>query len=340
MSAGWLAVAQTLLQGVEQVSWLSYDHVCAVYFPEKGDCPRLVWVRVLDRHVTGEPGSKLKVDCSGLDIAADRMKALQEWTIIKNSRILLRDIPNITWIGSFKYDGRVTRITGDNNTSVAAIDMELPLAMYGPSLFYALDRDFDATDCQNLVDDLCWRDYTRYHIVGPTSDYTLPTVESVIANCLGDTLICHQPDFAPYPLPADTLRQDGRALLELPIGALIGIPLVTVKIKRSGLPWRGRMTRDVDGTMLPPEKNRLLASIHPGMYKVQPGSLIVARKDEKPLLVVHVMALCRYCKSISDDGLLPTVRESDTSRSEYDECFRKRWELLKAKATPEGFRAS
>jgi len=315
------------------------DHVRTIYFPETGDRPRLVWLRVLDHYIAAEHGSKLKVDCSSLDIAAKHVQHLREITTVDYNMLLRRKIPQMTWVGSFKYDGHVTRVQGDNNSSTAAIDKELPLTLFGPLLFYSLGSDLDATEFQNLVGKLRWRDNARLHIIGPTQDFKLPTVQSVLANCLGDMRICHQPDFAEYPLPAYALDSDNRALLNLPIGMLIGIAPVVIKSNRPGLPWRGRMIRDTDGTMLPPEMNRLLAIIHPRMYSVRPGSLIIARKDRRPLLKVHVMALRRYCQTIHDSTPLPTVRESEASKFEYDECFRKRWELLQAKATPEGFRA-
>jgi hypothetical protein len=34
------------------------------------------------------------------------------------------------------------------------------------------------------------------------------------------------------------------------------------------------------------------------------------------------------------------VRESDASRDVWDECFKRRWDLLRSQATPDGFRAS
>jgi hypothetical protein len=206
---GWPSRKLICKELIKSAGSPSPDHVRAVYFPESGDCSRLVWVRVLDRNVTGEPGSRLKFDCSGLDIAADRMHALKEFTIIKNNRLLRRDIPQMTWVASFELDeGYITHIVRGQNSSVAAIDKELFLSLWGPLLFYALDRDLDAMDFQNLVDDLRWRDYEMLHIVGPTAvdEHTIPTVQSVIANCLGDTLICHQPDCAPYWLPVETLR--------------------------------------------------------------------------------------------------------------------------------------
>jgi hypothetical protein len=204
-------------------------------------------VRILDKVITGKPGLKLKIDLSKLGMTAARMNALREFKVIQHSELLRRDIPHMTWIGSFVTDGNLTRITGEHNTSAASIDKELPRFLYGPLLYYALDRNLDATDFRNLVDHLRWEDYHRMHIVGPTQEYTLGTVQSVMANCFGDTQICHQPGLAKYPLLVDALSpNNNQAMIELPIGDLIGIPLVAVKSAVPGLPWRGRVVRDTD----------------------------------------------------------------------------------------------
>ena len=318
----------------------SPDHVRAIYFPESGSGPQLVWLRVIDRQVTGEPGLKLKVDISSLDITAQCKAHLREWRVLKYSELLRRPIPHMTWIGCFTQEDGATRITGENNSSLAAIDRELPRCLSGPFVFYAIERNLDATDFRNLVDHLRWEDYRITHIIGPTKEFSGETIPAVMANCFGDTDICHQPAFAPYRLPTGALRQNNAALLHVPIGALVGIPLVVIKNDIPSLPWRGRMVRDPDdGTMIAPEANRLLPNIHPRMYKARPGSLIVTRMDKKPLLVIHVKALCKYCSEITKHVAYPNVRETTTNRALYDECFDKRWKALQAKATRDGFRA-
>jgi hypothetical protein len=100
------------------------------------------------------------------------------------------------------------------------------------------------------------------------------------------------------------------------------------------------MVRDADDVMIAPETNRILSSIHPHMYDVRPGRLNIARKDKKSLLVAHVKAIIWYCQKITEEIPLPTVKETVASKVLFDECFRKRWELLRAKATREGFLAA
>jgi hypothetical protein len=83
-------------------------------------------VRILDKVITGKPGLKLKIDLSKLGMTAARMNALREFKVIQHSELLRRDIPHMTWIGSFVTDGNLTRIAGEHNTSAASIDKELP----------------------------------------------------------------------------------------------------------------------------------------------------------------------------------------------------------------------
>ena len=68
-----------------------------------------------------------------------------------------------------------------------------------PLIYYALDRHLNATSFRNLVHPLRWEDHSRSHIVGLIKDLTPEIVPAVVANYVGDTHWCHQPDFAPFP---------------------------------------------------------------------------------------------------------------------------------------------
>ncbi|KAF2831682.1 hypothetical protein CC86DRAFT_431599 [Ophiobolus disseminans] len=161
-----------------------------------------------------------------------------------------------------------------------------------------------------------------------------------MANCLGDTDLCHQPYFAPYALPTLALHPDSSTWIDLPIGDVVRIPLVAIRQPLAGLLWRGRMVRNRDnGTLVAPEINHIMAALDPRMYMARLGSLNIVRKDKKPLSVIHVEALCRHCLDITEPIPHPTGPYISANQAVHDEYFDKQWQLLQTKASRDGFRA-
>ncbi|KAF1911542.1 hypothetical protein BDU57DRAFT_551964 [Ampelomyces quisqualis] len=305
------------------------NHVRALYFPENGTGPLFVWVRVKVEQV-----DCLRVDVSILGITEDRKTKLQEWRGFTFNKFLRRPIPDITWIGSFYQDAAVSHLSSVQNTSLCAIDEELADIMFGPLIFYSPTRDLNPTDFRTIVDMLRWDYYSRWHIRGPPQQFSLATVPSVMVNCWGDVHFCHQPDCAPIPLPKMALEPDCPRTIALPIGDLVGIPLVGVKAMPS-LPWRDRAFQSPGG--IGTSSNRGIFGMQPSIGEDPVGSVMVARKDGKMIDKVHVLALNRYCRSVTKDMEMDNLHEFQ--ETEIGELGMWRWECLKAKESEEGFRA-
>ncbi|KAF2831683.1 hypothetical protein CC86DRAFT_402192 [Ophiobolus disseminans] len=140
-----------------KIEWPTHKLICK-QLKSFGNSPSPDCLRIVDRQVTGEPGLKLKVDVSNLNIPAQHKATLREWEVLKDSCLLRRPNPHMTWIGCYVDIGGNTLLTGNNNASLAAIDKELPRYLSGPIIFYALGRNLDSTDFRNVVDHLRWED--------------------------------------------------------------------------------------------------------------------------------------------------------------------------------------
>lgn len=234
----------------------------------------------------------MKVDISNLDMAQKHRATLREETTSSASRMMLRQIPELTWaVTTIPAEDGLMQLMGDHNESVAMIDKELRDVFGGPMLFYTRDRNLGTTDFCNVVEDLRWFHYDLVHIRGASE---LATVPAVTLNCLGDKLFCHQPNATPYKLLATAIHPDHPARIELPIGDLVGIPIVAVPALPS-LPWRGRSLCN----SMPAKLNPSIAMLNPSFTNISPGSIVIARKDGKAIHSKHVEALIKYAIAVA-----------------------------------------
>lgn len=109
-------------------------------------------------------------------------------------------------------------------------------------------------------------------------------IRAVRLNCIADTHYLRRPTLEAIRELPDILEMDTH--ISTPVAEKIGIPLIVRQVPPA-LAWRGPSN---PSRML----NHTATMLNPPMQPATTGSLIVARKDGKPLLPVHIHALITY----------------------------------------------
>jgi hypothetical protein len=80
--------------------------------------------------LAGPPNPTLNINISGFSIPNERQATMRECRVLRSSEVHRALIRPFTWVGSFVEDKAmgVTRIVGEENSSVAIIDQKLSSA--------------------------------------------------------------------------------------------------------------------------------------------------------------------------------------------------------------------
>ncbi|KAF2728889.1 hypothetical protein EJ04DRAFT_590248 [Polyplosphaeria fusca] len=154
------------------------------------------------------------------------------------------------------------------------------------------------------------------------------TVKCVRINCIGDEQICKRPRFESVgvgladPIFSENDTSDIADRAGFPIimrkfspdpkwlnlgrkdnpSVLYGLQNVNATFLNISCKLSGNIADGVDGFALAPKK-----------YHDYPGSIIVARRDMRPLLPIHAEALCAYCLFEVSPALCSSVENGEKS---------------------------
>lgn len=227
----------------------------------------------------------------------------------------LSDTIQLCYRDTFLFDG------SKPNSSVAAItttkpgqyhDWRGPIIAYanaGPGVNQATCKDFDMGDFRRLTDYFLWYNYKPPPATQQSND---AKIKGVKINCIGDQKMFNKPGFEAVELVSTDLIFSKHDTSE--ITKRIGLPIFTRRC-----PPHSKWANDLDNEIFErksPFNNQYATFLHLCCDpKVEPdlragslgwgwasmqwqnrvGSVIVVCQDKKPLLPLHVEALCKYC---------------------------------------------
>lgn len=276
------------LKEFDEPSRPSTDSVRAIYFPLDGPAPEFIWIKV--RLGDTIRNLYLPVPTSFPPAALPYVDPPHYIGYLEANPILKRSYPGR--IGS--WSPGLLMENWPQNKSCAKIDKALPKIVFGPVIYFGMCRDLDTVDFCNTVDhtrDIYWKVIMDkvYRFQGQVK------VEAIRLNCLGDININDRPAVEKYLLPVTWC--DDEVAKKLPLGDEIELPLV-MRNFANPLAWRKRKTND--GT--PCVTNEKVAILDPLKLGQNAGSVGVVRKDKKPILLPHMMALLDYCTNFRDQA--------------------------------------
>ncbi|KAI0809559.1 hypothetical protein GGR55DRAFT_689325 [Xylaria sp. FL0064] len=293
------------------------EQMRAILFPPDEKKPKPVWIECKWDEGIQYRVAKPFLDENGIS------------TPIEYNPILERGVSNAVYVAyrdSFLYDGSAT------NDSIATVTATNPTEHHdwrGPIIAYAkvgMDprsatrcRDIDLNDFRHVAD---------YFIsYGATTVPTLWSQQSITfkgvkINCEGDQKLLNKPHFEEVELYSfETIVADYETS---GIAALVGLPIMT---KRYPLDpsWANSTqgSMNVDATYLhlrcdPQVKSDISGGILswgsvPMRWQNNVGSVIIMRRDGKPLSRWHLEALCKYCR-YEVSTLMTHVRGENSER--------------------------
>ncbi|KAF2251398.1 hypothetical protein BU26DRAFT_592580 [Trematosphaeria pertusa] len=283
-------------------------YVRAILFPEKGNQPHFIWVKIV--LPSEDRLGLLDLIPKPEDLPEDMkpMRSLEDnWVL---NRYMENKMKRIFVWANEELNKRGNTSSGRENQSLKAVDEELSGSWKGSLLGIGVRDDVDYKDqsydlgpmgYRHIVDclrvDYCTtadmeRNQVMEEIVGSGQ-----TVWGARINCKGDIDIFGRPTIEPIQLLVSMCTEDSDC--QAPIADRIGIPLVLRKLPPS-LPWRGRCTTCKNGKENPDMNinTRLLNPLIPPWRdddRHVPGSVTVVRRDGKPLHHVHIAAILEFC---------------------------------------------
>jgi hypothetical protein len=225
------------------------------------------------------------------------------------------------------------------NKSLAAIDKELCQSTIGPLegsyFFHGQLSHLDTMDFRHIID---WLRTDHYHVTIEHQRLVQnKDVRGVRINCRGDMKISDRPAFEAAHVP-DSLFDIQDDPLCIAIAEKVGLPLV-MRTLSYALPWRGR---HIDTTgFFTQAHNLLFHEMNPTLWLMETGSILVARKDRKPLLPAHIEVLHLYCRWLGKVYGEPMPTENGDPerdvRPELDPKYQKQAEYMVGRASKEEF---
>jgi hypothetical protein len=286
------------------------EHYRAVLFDPDKDKPEFVWLCC--PWVFGGYQSPETEKFIGED-ATERDMPIQDNYRLQRS---LRNTINISYRDDFLADG------SRPSKSIASITATQPGKYYdwrGPIVAYAkagkgLDppacKDFDMIDFRHFADHIL-----SYHYVPPKVE----RVKGIRINCRGDVKMLGRPHFEEIELSIKDSTFGAHDNSD--IADRIGIPILTRRIPpdpkwansdmEGGSPFNNQDATFLHQCLDPkavsdPSKGSIGWGWCSQQWQNEVGSVVVVRKDKKPLLPLHMEALTTYCRKEA----LPIVSHS------------------------------
>jgi hypothetical protein len=198
-------------------------------------------------------------------------------------------------------------------------------------IFHGQLSHLDTTDFRHIID---WLRTEHYRVTIEQQRLVQhKDIRGVRINCKGDVKISDRPDFEAAHVQ-DFLFDGQDDTLHIPIADKIGLPLVVHSLSHA-LPWRGR---HIDATGFHTQAHNLLFhEMNPTQWLMETGRILVARKDKKPLLPVHVEGLHHYCRWLGKVYGEPTpLKDGDPERDvrpEMDPQYREQAKYMVGRAS-------
>ncbi|KAF1945594.1 hypothetical protein EJ02DRAFT_463129 [Clathrospora elynae] len=191
------------------------------------------------------------------------------------------------------------------NQSLLEIDPELAKMFWGSAIVWAgycaedilktADLNLRPADLRHAVNEM---KVTYCKVVDSVTDVvTRATVDPVLTvrlNCKGDNVVIEKPTHRRQIEKHSIL--DRQSEISTPIADKLGLPLIVLK-ERPGLSWRDR---HFDVYM----ENCSAAILNPPHQPSHTGTLLIVRKDGKPLHPTHLLALTIYTGERLKDSYL------------------------------------
>jgi len=221
-------------------------------------------------------------------------------------------------------------LTGVRNKSMGNIAPELLGCCKGSVLFVGHRAHLDMTSFRHIADMMYMEyDKSRRQLGDKMKGY----IPGVRINCIGDRLVSDRPTLEACKVTDGFYEKDENLLMW--IASKLGIDLFARTISPA-LPWRNR-SGGYKG--LNHAWNFGFAQLNPSEWSASLGSVYVARKDKKPLLVAHIAALLAYLCSIGSGQVREILisKEPWTLAPKFDVVFEMHNDVLLQTASKEGF---
>ena len=293
----------------------SPDHALAIIFPPSKPNPALFWLHCpwTDDVEEGYPRHRSPEICELLgDNTSAAFECIQDNPVLNRK---LRNSISIWYRDTFLIDGSQPNKSIATNT-ITTIDLvhdwRGPIIAYGnfgPGLESTECRDLDLVDFRHIVD---FFNTIRSEATVEGQRFYGEKVKGVKINCHGDQKVFGAPPFeaveVPHTHPIFTIYHRDKS----EIAKRIGLPILARQYPPNRA-WAKEETWGIFGhespfnnepaTYLhlscdsaPSVPNSLGWGWAPQKWQSSVGSVIVAREDKKPLLPLHMEALCRYCQ--------------------------------------------
>ena len=295
----------------------------AIFFHPDEGAPRFVWLKTMTED--GEYGHPCLAACPGA-LAANNEKETESGEEIgmtdmkiRRNHALARRLPYnlfLSYRENFLHDGSthnmaIDKIIDPNSPHLHA--WRGPMIAYGTDAFddvpFSQDpsysQDLGPSDLRIIAHKL--NTYYFKYAISPTIEDIKEELSSVVGvriNCDGDVEVEGRPRYEPMELPA--YRSFFHAATD--VSKHIELPFVVQRIPGSVAKWKKRPDTpsgntswvNVAGTFLnigcKPERadTGFNWGLAPPEWQNDVGSVVVMRKDKKPLLPIHVFALADY----------------------------------------------
>jgi hypothetical protein len=220
--------------------------------------------------------------------------------------------------------------SGEPNRSAAAINPELLNSTDGPLLFFGRCADLNTMDFRHIVDFILVMHDQGTRVAEAEAAFNDAT-QGVRINSVGDVLLLGTPPYEPHGI-ADEYFEIGECHL-IPVAEKLGLSLVTYPVPQS-LSWKGRPA----GARGDYATNVGFANLNSRKWNVPIGSVLVARKNKKPLHVAHVEALIEYLGLIGGAEIAALAMERrESADTDMEPMLKRKSELMIERASKKQF---
>jgi hypothetical protein len=311
----------------------SEDH-SAIYFPADENTPRFVWLKysTCEQHVPYE-------ELQSLGLSLKWIKQSTQIEVSHNAAQNEHVQAHHLVVQHLQFDKMRSTPAFKQNAALRKTDNELGALFRGPVLVWArpchdegaeetANRDLGPTDFRHAVEELRYVPFDLEKKHNAIEKSTRNGLLSVRVNCDGDCrfLRCSALEYIYESASAATLASE----VYTPIADAIGLPLV-VRRMPPALIWRERNRRNLQHM-----ENTKARLFDPPDQPTTTGSLMVTRKDGKPLHPIHLSAIFGYTAMRLKDPRQPdwacilaeelqADRIRQVSREDFERYYQEMW---------------